>query len=242
MSSMLADVVNHGTGYRARQAGFTLPAAGKTGTTNDYVDAWFVGYTPRVVTGVWIGFDQPQTIIANGYGGELAVPVWAGFMKRATAGHKREWFDRPDDVVAVNICRVSGRRPNEACGSVEVVSDDGYIESRSMVYTEYFAKGTVPSAICDVHSPRSLFDRITGVLGADHGPPPVSAEDVGLPPSPTKTSGAPAPRQQVGEPAPSPQPAPKVEDPKEKKKPGFWGRLFGRGKKEPPKKKPGGGL
>ena len=59
MSSMLADVVNHGTGYRARQSGFTLPAAGKTGTTNDYVDAWFVGYTPRVVTGVWIGFDQP---------------------------------------------------------------------------------------------------------------------------------------------------------------------------------------
>ena len=65
MSSMLADVVNHGTGYRARQSGFTLPAAGKTGTTNDYVDAWFVGFTPRVVTGVWIGFDQRATIIAE---------------------------------------------------------------------------------------------------------------------------------------------------------------------------------
>jgi penicillin-binding protein 1A len=250
MSSMLADVVNHGTGYRARQAGFTLPAAGKTGTTNDYVDAWFVGYTPRVVTGVWIGFDQPQTIIANGYGGELAVPVWAGFMKAATEGHKREWFERPDDVVAVNICRVSGRRPNEACGSVEVVSSDGYVESRSMVYTEYFAKGTAPSAICNVHSPRSFFDRITGALGADNEPAPVSANDVGLPPSPTRTTGAQPPRQQVGEPPPTPQPAPKVEEEK-KKKPGFWGRLFGRGdkkdqkgdqKKDPPKKKPGGGF
>ena len=60
MSSMLADVINAGTAYRARQAGFTLPAAGKTGTTNDYVDAWFVGYTPHLVTGVWVGFDQPH--------------------------------------------------------------------------------------------------------------------------------------------------------------------------------------
>ncbi len=115
MSSMLADVVNHGTGYRARQAGFTLPAAGKTGTTNDYLDAWFVGYTPRIVTGVWIGFDQPQTIISNGYAGELAVPLWANYMKVATKGHKQVWFDRPADVVGVNVCRVSGKRPNDGC-------------------------------------------------------------------------------------------------------------------------------
>ena len=54
-----------GTAYRARQTGFTLPAAGKTGTTNDYVDAWFVGFTPHVITGVWVGFDQPQTIIVQ---------------------------------------------------------------------------------------------------------------------------------------------------------------------------------
>ena len=65
MSSMLADVINAGTAYRARQTGFTLPAAGKTGTTNDYDDAWFVGFTPTLVTGVWVGFDQPQTIIAQ---------------------------------------------------------------------------------------------------------------------------------------------------------------------------------
>ena len=57
---MLADVVNYGTAWKARRAGFKLPAAGKTGTTNDYHDAWFVGYTPQLVTGVWIGFDQPR--------------------------------------------------------------------------------------------------------------------------------------------------------------------------------------
>ena len=108
MSSMLADVINTGTAYRARQAGFTLPAAGKTGTTNDYVDAWFVGFTPHLVTGVWIGFDQPTTIIANGYAGELAVPVWASFMKTATKGNKPDWIARPSNVVGVNVCRVSG--------------------------------------------------------------------------------------------------------------------------------------
>jgi penicillin-binding protein 1A len=88
MTSMLSDVVNFGTAYRARQEGFLRPAAGKTGTTNDYVDAWFVGFTPKVVTGVWIGFDKPQTIIARGFAGELAVPMWARFMKQATAQDK----------------------------------------------------------------------------------------------------------------------------------------------------------
>ena len=88
MASMLADVINAGTAYRARQTGFTLPAAGKTGTTNDYVDAWFVGFTPKLVTGVWVGFDQPKTIIRNGYAGEIAVPLWAGFMKVATQGRQ----------------------------------------------------------------------------------------------------------------------------------------------------------
>ncbi|MDQ3487941.1 MAG: PBP1A family penicillin-binding protein [Acidobacteriota bacterium] len=244
LSSMLADVVNHGTGYRARQAGFTMPAAGKTGTTNDYLDAWFVGYTPRVVTGVWIGFDQPQTIISNGYAGELAVPMWANYMKVATKGHKQDWFDRPPDVVGVNVCRVSGKRPNDGCDTVEVVSKDGFVESRSMIYTEYFAKGSQPSGICPLHPDRGLLDRIAGVFGENDAPRPVSAEDVGLTPStPTSTTGAsPAAR------APNAPPPTKVEEEKkEKKKPGFWGRLLGKGdkkdeKKDPPKKKPGGGF
>ena len=72
MAMMLADVINAGTAYRARREGFVLPAAGKTGTTNDYMDAWFVGFTPSLVSGVWIGFDQPRTIVANGYAGDLA--------------------------------------------------------------------------------------------------------------------------------------------------------------------------
>src|SRR5262249_26063780 len=85
MSTMLADVVNAGTGNRARQLGFTLPAAGKTGTTNDFKDGGFIGYTPALVTGVWVGFDEPKTILPNGFAADVAVPVWANFMKVATS-------------------------------------------------------------------------------------------------------------------------------------------------------------
>jgi penicillin-binding protein 1A len=254
MASMLADVVNAGTAFRARQAGFTLPAAGKTGTTNDYLDAWFVGFTPKVVTGVWVGFDQPQTIISNGYGGELAVPIWASFMKTATRGHKHEWFERPKDVVGVNICRVSGKRPNGGCESVQVVSRDGYVETRSMIYTEYFVRGTEPSGVCPLHASPSMLDRLAGVFGAGPDNKPVLAEQVGLP-EPRPSAGA-APEPASPSPAPTAQPAPKPEAPKAgepAKKRGFWSRIFGRGddknnqkknekkdeKKDP--KKPGGG-
>src|SRR3954447_19289513 len=140
MSSMLADVINAGTAYKVRQSGFTLPAAGKTGTTNDYVDAWFVGYTPHLVTGVWVGFDQPKTIVANGYAADLAVPIWGTFMKIATKGDKPDWFERPANVVALNVCRVSGKLPNSGCGSVVNVNDDGSFETKSMIYPDYFVK------------------------------------------------------------------------------------------------------
>jgi len=95
MADMLRGVIDSGTGHRARQLGFSLPAGGKTGTTNDYRDAWFIGFTPSIVTGVWVGHDQPQTIRRNGYASELAVPMWAKFMKAATKGHKAAWVARP---------------------------------------------------------------------------------------------------------------------------------------------------
>ena len=88
MADMLRGVIDGGTGYGVRQMGFTLPAGGKTGTTNDYKDAWFIGFTPSLVTGVWVGYDQPQTIRRNGYAAELAVPLWTRFMKVATKGMK----------------------------------------------------------------------------------------------------------------------------------------------------------
>ena len=95
MADMLRGVIDGGTGYGVRQFGFMLPAGGKTGTTNDYRDAWFIGFTPSLVTGVWVGYDQPRTIRREGYAAELAVPMWARFMKAATKGQRADWMPRP---------------------------------------------------------------------------------------------------------------------------------------------------
>ena len=245
MSSMLADVVNAGTAYRARQAGFTLPAAGKTGTTNDYMDAWFVGYTPKIVTGVWIGFDQPKTIIRNGYAGELAVPVWASFMKTATKGDKPVWFDRPSNVMGLNVCRVSGKLPGSGCDSVQVVTRDGLLETRSMIYTEYFVKGTQPSSVCPLHEAPSFLDRLAGIFGKDNDTAPVPAEEMGIRVPPTAPRApSPAPPPPTVTPSPQAKP-PAAEEPKKKR--GFWSRVFGIGKdkkddsKPEEPRKPGGG-
>jgi penicillin-binding protein 1A len=95
MADMLADVVDFGTGSGARRLGFDLPAGGKTGTTNDYRDAWFIGFTPTLVAGVWVGYDQPRTIRPKGYASDLAVPLWTQFMKSATRGDPPRWLGEP---------------------------------------------------------------------------------------------------------------------------------------------------
>jgi 1A family penicillin-binding protein len=230
MSSMLSDVINAGTAYRARQSGFTLPAAGKTGTTNDYNDAWFVGYTPKVVTGVWVGFDRPKTIASGGYAGELAVPIWASFMKRATRGHKPEWFDRPSNVIGLNVCRISGQLPVGGCEHVQVVNREGFSESRSMVYTEYFVRGTQPQTECPLHG-LSVGQRLASIFGKDVGTP-VSVDDAGLPRAAASTTGGPAGTSAGASSAGASDEAPgkngeKVEEPKKKR--GFWSRIFGGG-------------
>jgi penicillin-binding protein 1A len=234
MSSMLADVINAGTAYRARQVGFTLPAAGKTGTTNEYVDAWFVGFTPKLVTGVWIGFDQPRSIIRNGYAGELAVPVWANFMKTATKGHKPEWFNRPSGITGLDVCRVSGKLPNDGCDRVQVVNRDGIVETRSMIYTEYFVKGTQPDAECPLHEGSSFLDRLAGIFGKDNDEPrPVLADDFGIAVPPAAAPKPPATAQPSSSAGES-QGAKPEEEPRKKR--GFWARVFGVGDDDKKKK------
>ena len=170
MSSMLADVVTKGTGSAARTAGFRLPAAGKTGTTDDYADAWFVGYTPHLLAGVWFGFDRPAKIMDGGFAGVVAVPAWAEFMRTATAGAKPEWYPMPGDVEKVAICRLSGARATDACRRAEVADaaaadlladvtfpfdSEARRTRRSaqgpMVYEDLFPIGAVPSETCPIH-------------------------------------------------------------------------------------------
>ena len=207
MASMMSDVINGGTGWQARRVGFTLPAAGKTGTTNDYHDAWFVGFTPHLVTGVWLGYDMPRTIIANGYAGELAVPLWGRFMDSATRGSKPDRFAMPSTVVPVAICRLSGKLPTDGCRSAVVFDDDGQATDRSMVYTEYFVRGTEPNDYCPLHL--RDFDTVA-TSGDSRAGSPLSATTGTEAPDTTKAD-------ETGTENPSPE-----------RKRGFWGRIFGR--------------
>lgn len=124
MASMLSDVVNHGTGYGARQNGFRLPAGGKTGSTDDHADAWFVGFTPSLAAGVWMGYDHPQPIMRRGFASVVVVPAWAGFMKAATTGNKAEWMATPSGISRIRRCKESGGLATEYCELYGEVSDD----------------------------------------------------------------------------------------------------------------------
>ena len=115
MSSMMSDVLQYGTAASARAAGFKLRAAGKTGTSQDYSDAWFVGFTPKIVTGVWFGFDRPRPIMNRGFANVVAVPAWARFMTAALRGARDEWPEMPGSLVKMKVCRLSGMLATDAC-------------------------------------------------------------------------------------------------------------------------------
>ncbi|MEX2580722.1 MAG: PBP1A family penicillin-binding protein [Verrucomicrobiales bacterium] len=117
-SDILGKVMDEGTGAGARRAGYGAPAYGKTGTTNDYHDAWFVGYTDKVTTGVWVGLDRPKPIMDRGYGSTLALPVWTEVMKTAESnGYAAEKIPPPPGTAPTLLCRVcdgvaSNQTPN----------------------------------------------------------------------------------------------------------------------------------
>jgi len=136
MTSMLRDVIERGTGASARALGVRGPVAGKTGTTDDYRDAWFVGYSTSVVVGVWVGFDQPATIGRDAYGARVALPIWADFMKRTARQLPASDFPVPPGIHGEELCSVSYLAPVDGCP----------------IYTEFFKDtDTVPTALCPIH-------------------------------------------------------------------------------------------
>ena len=96
MTSMLREVVLHGTGVAA--AKLQYPVAGKTGTTNDFTDAWFVGFSPSMTCGVWMGFDEKKTLGAKETGAHAALPIWMDFMTAAMAGKDAGEFQPPPET------------------------------------------------------------------------------------------------------------------------------------------------
>jgi penicillin-binding protein 1B len=134
VTNMMRSVVNEGTGASARAAGFLLDAAGKSGTTNELRDAWFVGFTPELLTVVWVGLDDNRPLGMSGT--QAALPIWTNFMLRALAGHASQSFSVPEQVIFAEIDPETGYLSGPGC-------------PRTM--NESFMQGTSPTLICPLH-------------------------------------------------------------------------------------------
>ena len=139
MTTMLQTVMDAGTGGSARwRHNFYHPAGGKTGTTQNWTDAWFVGFSKQLAAGVWVGVDDPRGSLGESQdGSRVALPAWARFMTAAhdTLGLTQKKFERPDGVINVEICSLTKDKPTNLCP----------------LETEIFIKGTEPSQLCKVH-------------------------------------------------------------------------------------------
>ena len=136
MISILGDVLDRGTAAPARSWGVRFPAGGKTGTTNAFKDAWFVGFSSSIVVGVWVGFDQPKTIASNAYGSRYALPIWSDFMRRAARRRPPQAFEVPAGMREFELCAVSYERPVDGCPT----------------YIEYLKDGDdAPGRLCTIH-------------------------------------------------------------------------------------------
>jgi penicillin-binding protein 1B len=134
VTDLLRSVISEGTGASVRSYGFTRPVAGKTGTTDEYRDAWFVGYTPDLLCVVWTGYDDNTPIRMTG--AEAALPIWVNFMKRATEKMPVRDFQAPNGIVSAVIDPTTGYLAEPGCPFTE---------------TEYFISGTEPTTPCTQH-------------------------------------------------------------------------------------------
>ncbi len=126
VSQILKEVATRGTAASVKRLGFDKPCGGKTGTTNDFKDAWFSGYTSNLTCTVWVGFDQPKKTIQGGYGSTLSLPVWVELMKTADRlGYKAGKLNARSNLVEMELCRLSGKRTTAGCREAETAYTDG---------------------------------------------------------------------------------------------------------------------
>jgi membrane carboxypeptidase/penicillin-binding protein len=135
-TQMLKDVMTYGTAKSLRKFSQERPSAGKTGTTDDYRDAWFIGYTPQVITGVWVGYDKPRPGGKGFTGGAVAAPIWEKFMRKAMVSKPVVDFTRPDNVVSVAIDPATGFLATADCPGAR---------------DEFYTAGTEPTEYCPRH-------------------------------------------------------------------------------------------
>src|SRR5438067_2150103 len=143
-SQLMEEVLTQGTAASARSLGFSLPAAGKTGTTNDYKDAWFLGYTITLTSGVWVGFDQPVTIIPHGYGAALALPVWTQVMNKAADRYPAQELRPTMPIQRASVCSISNQLATTGCQAVGTAYDIDLPADK------------VPTVACEVHGGQQM--------------------------------------------------------------------------------------
>ena len=142
MVNMLQSVIDNGTGRGARALGFIRAAAGKTGTSDNFADNWFIGFTPQVTTGVWVGFDDKTSIGKNQTGGANALPIWTAIMQAATDTLPMLDFELPEGIVFADVCLKSGKLATDRCVNVR---------------REVFKANDVPTETCPTHPSRGLY-------------------------------------------------------------------------------------
>jgi len=152
-TQMLRDVLVYGTAKSLAGFSRNRPAAGKTGTTDDYRDAWFIGYTPDLITGVWMGYDKPKSLGRGFTGGAVCAPVWGRFMTAALQDKPAVDFPQSEGVVTLLIDPETGYPAAEGCPSKR---------------EEFFLSGTEPAEICPKHGGAGFIPEIVG--------PPVPAD------------------------------------------------------------------
>ena len=115
MVDILKDVNLRGTGYKVTASGFNHPSGGKTGTTNDYTDAWYIGFTKHYTMGVWVGFDQAVSMGVGHTGGNYALPPWIAVMTKIHKGLRQKSFPVPAGVIGKGVCNITGKLAGEFC-------------------------------------------------------------------------------------------------------------------------------
>jgi penicillin-binding protein 1A len=159
ISKILQQVTEEGTAASVRRLGFDKPCGGKTGTTNDFKDAWFAGYTSQLTCAVWCGLDQPQKTIYGGYGAVLALPVWVEIMKTADRlGYKAGRLHDNTHKVSVQLCRLSSKRATTGC------------DYAATSYTAWVPVDDAPATndMCPIHPARAV---AVGTTGSTKTPP-----------------------------------------------------------------------
>jgi penicillin-binding protein 1B len=222
-TSLMEDVINHGTGFPVRALGFKAPAAGKTGTSHD---GWFAGYTSNLLCVVWVGFDDNRNL--NLEGGKTAAPIWGEFMKRAVTQpmyQNTQPFTPPDGVMEVTVDPQSGQLATASCPQTQ---------------NEYFIEGSEPTQYCQMHGGQSAESSgpagwLSHLFGKGDPPPPAANGN------PSVNGPAPAGARKPGQPVEQAgsQTAEQQEQPEKKK--GVLGKIFGifgGGNKKPDDAKP----